>query len=64
MVSQPLLTWAAVGIILAGYLHYVVSVINQICAFLGINCLTIPVPSEEVPLQKASAAPATEAKLE
>lgn len=34
--------WLAVGIVLAGYLHYVVAVIDQICVFLGINCLTIP----------------------
>jgi len=45
------MAWAAVGIILAGYLHYVVSVIQQICGFLGISCLTIPEPAKEVKLQ-------------
>jgi hypothetical protein len=34
--------WLAVGIVLAGYFHYVVAVIDQICSFLGISCLTIP----------------------
>ena len=33
--------WAILSIMLAGYLHYVISVINQICAALNINCLTI-----------------------
>jgi ethanolaminephosphotransferase len=27
--------------VVAGYLHYVTSVVNEICAFLDINCLTI-----------------------
>lgn len=43
MIDPPLMAWAAVGISLGGYLHYVFSVINQICSYLGINCLTIPV---------------------
>ena len=30
-----LLSWAAVGIALGGYLHYVFCVIDQICTFLG-----------------------------
>ncbi len=42
VVDRPLMAWAAVGIVVAGYFHYVVSVIGQICAYLGINCLTIP----------------------
>ena len=33
-------------IVAAGYVHYVVCVIGQICAFLGIKCLTIPVKDE------------------
>ena len=27
--------------VVVGYLHYVVSVVNEICAFLQIPCLTI-----------------------
>ena len=48
VLDPPLVAWAAVGIALAGYLHYVFSVIDQICAYLGINCLTIPVHSSEM----------------
>mmetsp|Transcript_16607 Transcript_16607/g.49684 ORF Transcript_16607/g.49684 Transcript_16607/m.49684 type:complete len:406 (-) Transcript_16607:348-1565(-) len=51
LLPPSLMAWAAVGIILAGYLHYVVSVIQQICGFLGISCLTIPEPAKEVKLQ-------------
>lgn len=40
--NANLVAWLAVGIVLAGYLHYVVAVIDQICTFLGIHCLTIP----------------------
>lgn len=29
------------AVVIAGYLHYVVCVINEICAFLNIPCLTI-----------------------
>jgi ethanolaminephosphotransferase len=43
VLDPALVAWAAVGIALAGYLHYVFSVIDQICGFLGISCLTIPV---------------------
>lgn len=28
-------------VVLAAYLHYVLSVINEICAFLGIRCLSL-----------------------
>lgn len=49
--SGAQVAWAAVGAVLAGYLHYVVSVIHQICDFLGINCLTIAEPAKEVKLQ-------------
>jgi len=41
-VYDPLMVTLAVdGVILFGYLHYVVVVINQICHHLDINCLTI-----------------------
>ena len=32
---------------LAAYLHYVCSVVLEICAFLSIHCFTIPVPQED-----------------
>ena len=38
--------WGLAVIMLAGYLHYITSVIGEICAFLGIACLTIkPAPT-------------------
>lgn len=41
-VVDPLkLTLGLDALLLAGYLHYVVVVINQICEHLDINCLTI-----------------------
>ncbi len=39
--------WAALAVTLAGYLHYTVHVVNEICAYLGINCLTIKHPHGE-----------------
>ena len=33
--------WGIAAIMLAGYLHYITSVISEICSFLGIACLTI-----------------------
>ena len=32
---------------LAAYLHYVCSVVLEICAYLNIHCFTIPVPQED-----------------
>jgi ethanolaminephosphotransferase len=29
------------AVVIAGYLHYVTCIINEICGFLGIRCLTI-----------------------
>lgn len=29
------------AVVVAGYLHYVISMINEICAFLKIPCLTV-----------------------
>ena len=44
---DPLLLTSALDVVfLLGYLHYVVSVINQICGFLGINCLTLKRPAQ------------------
>lgn len=34
-------TWLANLVVLIGYLHYVTSVVDDICAFLNIHCLTI-----------------------
>ena len=39
--DEVLLAYAVNAVILVGYLHYVVSLINEICAYLGINVLTI-----------------------
>lgn len=51
-IVDPLALTVAFDVVaLIGYLHYVLSVINQICGFLGINCLTIKRPG-------ASAGPA------
>ena len=41
LVSITLVAWAILLTLMAGYLHYVVSVIGQICGALNINCLTI-----------------------
>lgn len=38
------LTLALDVVVFAGYLHYVFSVINQICDFLGIRCLSLQRP--------------------
>jgi ethanolaminephosphotransferase len=46
LVNPALFAWACAGVALGGYLHYVFSVIDQICGFLGIHCLTIPGPSD------------------
>jgi len=39
-------TYSFAVLMLAGYLHYVTHIINEICAFLGINCLTIKPPRD------------------
>lgn len=41
------------AVVLTGYLHYVLSAINQICDFLGINCLTLKRPAEAQPAVKS-----------
>ena len=46
LVNPALFAWACAGIALGAYLHYVFSVIDQICGFLGIHCLTIPGPAD------------------
>jgi hypothetical protein len=32
---------APAAVVVAGYLHYVISMVNEICAFLKIPCLTV-----------------------
>jgi ethanolaminephosphotransferase len=45
-VVDPLaLTLALDAVVLAAYLHYVLSVIGEICAFLGIRCLSLAKPA-------------------
>jgi hypothetical protein len=40
---DPFLMACAVNVVVVfGYLHYVVTVVGEICAFLDIPCLTIP----------------------
>ena len=45
--------WGLAATMLAGYLHYITSVIGEICAFLGIACLTIK-PAPTAPAKKAA----------
>jgi ethanolaminephosphotransferase len=45
-VDSFLAAWAFAGVAVAGYLHYVICVISEICGFLGISCLTIK-PSKD-----------------
>ena len=33
--------WIILGLLIFGYLHYVIKVIGQICGALNIHCLTI-----------------------
>lgn len=49
---------ALMGISLVGYLHYVISVVNQICDYLGIRCFIIkpPPPTHVGEEHKAAAA--------
>jgi hypothetical protein len=39
---------------LAGYLHYVISVVDQICDALGIRCFIIKVHKEDKPAAVAA----------
>ena len=41
IVSSEVSAWTFAGLMVAFYLHYVTSAISEICAFLGIRCLTI-----------------------
>ncbi|CAL5221609.1 g3829 [Coccomyxa viridis] len=41
IVSSEISAWTFAGLMVAFYLHYVTSAISEICAFLGIKCLTI-----------------------
>lgn len=39
--DPTLLAYAVNAVVVGGYLHYVVVMINEICGFLGIPCLTV-----------------------
>ena len=41
LLPMPATSLHAAAVAVAGYLHYVVSMVNEICAFLNIPCLTI-----------------------
>ena len=41
VLPSALATWGFAMVVVAGYLHYVMTVIDEICGFLGIHCLTI-----------------------
>ena len=45
-VDPLLLAYAVNAVVVAGYLHYVISIVGEICAYLGINALTIKLHSE------------------
>lgn len=40
-VDSAITVWIFTAVVTAGYLHYVTTIIDEICAFLGIRCLTI-----------------------
>ncbi|KAI8470281.1 MAG: CDP-Ethanolamine:DAG ethanolamine phosphotransferase [Monoraphidium minutum] len=45
-IVDPLALTAGLAVVaLFGYLHYVISVINEICGFLGIRCLSLQKPA-------------------
>ena len=39
--NRTAIAWVVLLTLLAGYLHYVISVINQICDALNLTCFTI-----------------------
>ena len=41
VLPSALATWGFATVVVAGYLHYVMTVIDDICGFLGIHCLKI-----------------------
>ncbi len=41
IINPALAAWLTAAAAVAGYLQYVLSIIDQICQFLDINCLTI-----------------------
>lgn len=41
------LAWMVNIVIISGYLHYAVYVVDEICAYLGIKCLSIPPVHQE-----------------
>ena len=41
LINPAFAAWLTAAAAVAGYLQYVLSIIDQICQFLDINCLTI-----------------------
>jgi ethanolaminephosphotransferase len=60
LVDAAALAQAARALVALGYLHYVVSVVGEICAFFGIRALTIaPAAASAPPAKAAEGAPPT-----
>ncbi len=46
LLDTAITSWGFAAVMIVGYLYYITAVINEICGFLGIRCLTIK-PSTE-----------------
>lgn len=46
LLDTAITSWGFAAVMIVGYLYYITAVINEICGFLGIHCLTIK-PSAE-----------------
>ena len=46
LLDSAITAWGFAALMIVGYLLYVTSIINEICGFLGIRCLTIK-PSKD-----------------
>jgi ethanolaminephosphotransferase len=56
--ASPLAVTVTLGVVaLLAYLHYVLSVINEICSFLGIRCLSLQRPAAAAGAAASAAAP-------
>jgi len=47
LVSEVWVMWVYLGVVAIFFVHYAVTVINELCQYLHISCLTIPPPKEE-----------------
>jgi len=52
-VDESTIAYVYLAYIMAFYLHFIVSVVNEICTSLGIRCFTIPNKSSSVSVKKA-----------